>query len=355
MDYREQIQSIYDFLKRSEIEQRNPFAYEIYLLTGNEETALTSRTSGTDKFNQDIESAVEKASQSHGMLRVDVFGGKSANAKNLNSYKLNVSELLNPPTKTLEKGEIQSLIQEEIKLIQPSNGLGDLNSLLGMVTGKTDGAQGIEGLFGLFNTISGNNKEIDRIAYQKQLDDFKFETRQTMLQEKLDKLSSENAELRVDKERFLNENKELKNDNKDLESRLAGYAPNELMKRVAIGAAATLGGRLLSNSPKTAELLGLTSQELKGALGIVDELPGDNQSDISQTDVEISEVETAQSPEEKNKAEIINRISKALVTWDLSEVTKIANIVGICLDKAELINSTLAFLNQKIKEIHTQE
>ncbi|WP_291861571.1 hypothetical protein, partial [Marinilabilia sp.] len=80
LDYREQISSIYNFLKRSEAEQKYPYAYEIVLLTGIEETALTSRTSGSSKFNQDIENGVEKAKQAHGMLRVDVYGGKSPNA-----------------------------------------------------------------------------------------------------------------------------------------------------------------------------------------------------------------------------------------------------------------------------------
>lgn len=348
LDYREQINSIYNFLKRSEAEQKYPYAYEIFLLTGIDETALTSRTSGSSMFNQDIESAVEKAKQSHGMLRVDVYGGKSPNARKLNTYTVNVSGLLNPAKPTLEKEEIQSLIKAEINQIpKPQNGLGDLNSLMGMFTGNSEGLQGIEGLFGLFNTISGNNKELDRISYQKQLDDFKFESRFNTLQERNEQLRSENAELRVDKERFLNENKELKSEKTELEGRLAGYAPNELMKRVAIGAVATLGGRLLSNSPKTAELLGLSAQELKGALGIVDEPM--HETFIPQTNVEISEIGAPQSPENKKKAEIIRNLSDALSTWDLQDVARIANIVGLCLDKAELINKTLAFLSQSMK------
>ena len=347
-EYKEQIQTIYHFLKRSETEQKYPFAYEIYLLIGADETALTSRTSGTDKFNQDIESAIEKAQQSHGMLRVDVFGGKSHNARKVNTYKINVSGLLSPEKQALEKGEIQTLIKEEISQIKPTNGMGDLNNLLGMLTGKIDGEQGMEGLFGLFNTISGSNKEIDRITFQKQLDDFKFESRHTMLQEKLDKLSSENAELRVDRERFLNENKELKSEKSELENRLAGYTPNELMKRVAVGVISGIGGRLLSNSPKTAELLGLSPEELKGALGIVDE-EAEETNIIPETNVEITEVGTAQTPEDKKKATIIKNLSDALATWELQDVAKIANIVGLCLDKAELINKTLVFLNQTIQ------
>ena len=354
LDYREQIQSIFDFLKRSEAEQKYPYAYEIYLLTGIEETALTSRTSGTVNFNQDIESAIEKAKQSHGMLRVDVFGGKSANARKLNKYTVNVSGLLSPQKTPLEKGEIQTLIKEQISQIkQPTNGLGDLNSLLGMVTGNTDGAQGIEGLFGLFNTISGSNKEIDRITYQKQLDDFKFETRHTMLQEKLEKLSGENAELRVDRERFHNENKDLKNENSELENRLAGYAPNEVMKRVAVGVISGIGGRLLSNSPKTAELLGLSPEELQGALGIITDT--EESGFIPDANVEISEIGSPQTPEEKKKAAIIKNLSEALSTWNLEEVAKIANIVGLCLDKAELINKTLAFLSQSMQGIQSEE
>ena len=160
LDYREQIASIYEFIKRSEEQQKYPYAYEIYLLTGFDDTALTSRTSGTATFNQDIENAVEKAKLAHGMVRVDIFGGKSPNARSLNSYTINVSGLLVPQKQPLEKDEIQSLIDEKIsQMPQPQNGLGDLSSLLGMVTGTGDGSQGIEGLFGLFNTISGNNSK----------------------------------------------------------------------------------------------------------------------------------------------------------------------------------------------------
>jgi hypothetical protein len=289
------------------------------------------------------------------MLRVDTYGGKSHNARKLNTYTINVSGLLIPQKPALEKGEIVSLIKEEIKQTQPTNGLGDLGNLLGILTGKIGGKEGMEGLLGLFNTMTGNNKELDRIAYQKQLDDFKFETRQTMLQEKLEKLSSENAELRIDKERYLNENKELKADKSDLEQRLAGYAPVEVAKRMGIGAVVNIGSRLLTNSPKTAQLLGLSAHELKTALGVVDVDDTEEATIIPETNVEISEVGTEQTPEEIKKTTIIKNISEALATWGLHDVAKIANIVGLCLDKAELINKTLAFLRQSMQEIQSKE
>ncbi|MCW3806176.1 hypothetical protein [Plebeiibacterium marinum] len=354
LDFRDTIQSCYEFIKRSEEQQKYPYAYEIYLLTGAQETALTSRTSGAKTFKQDIENAVEKAKQAHGTLRVDVFGGKSPNARSLNTYIINVSGLLNPPQKPMEKAEIVTIVKEEMKQLQPqgnTNGLGEIDGLLGLFTGENEQARAkVEGLFGLFNALSGNNKEVERINYQKQLDDFKFETRFTTLQERCEKLREENAELRVEKEQFYNENKELKKDKADLENRLAGYAPNELMKRVAVGVISGIGGRLLSNSPKTAELLGLSSEELKGALGIVDEFQ-DNSQDIPDTNVEISEVGSPQSPEDKKKAAIIKNLSDALMTWDLEDVAKIANIVGLCLDRAELINKTLLYLNQSMQGV----
>jgi hypothetical protein len=152
------------------------------------------------------------------------------------------------------------------------------------------------------------------------------------------------------RDRFYTENKELKKEKVDLENRLAGYAPNELMKRVAVGVISGIGGRLLSNSPKTAELLGLSPEELKGALGIVDEFQ-DNNQDIPDTNIEISEVGSPQSPEDKKKAAIIKNLSDALMTWELEDVAKIANIVGLCLDRAELINKTLLYLNQSMQGV----
>ncbi len=353
LDYREQIQSIYEFIKRSEDEQKYPYAYEIYLVTGIDETALTSRTSGTEKFNRDIESAIEKAKQAHGTLRVDVFGGKSPNARSLNSYTINVSKLLNPPNEPIERAEIQTIVQEQMRQQQElgnANGLGELNTLLGLFSGENEQAKSkLEGLFGVFNALSGNNKEVERISYQKQLDDFKFETRYNTLEEKYERLRTENAELRAEKDRYYNENRDLKGEKTDLENRLAGYAPNELMKRVATGALVGIGSRLLTNSPKTAELLGLTAEELKGALGMVDE-DSEESANLPETNVEITDMGAANTPEDKKKAEIIKNLSEALMTWGLQDVAKIANIIGLCLDKAELINKTLLFLHQTIKE-----
>jgi hypothetical protein len=115
-----------------------------------------------------------------------------------------------------------------------------------------------------------------------------------------------------------------------------------------------IGSRLLTNSPKTAELLGLSAQELKGALGMLDDEPQDSVQ-LPETNVEITDMGSANTPEDRKKAEIIKQLSNALMTWELQDVAKIANIVGLCLDKAELINKTLLFLNQTVNGISEQE
>jgi hypothetical protein len=126
------------------------------------------------------------------------------------------------------------------------------------------------------------------------------------------------------------------------------------MKRVATGALVGIGSRLLTNSPKTAELLGLTADELKGALGMIDD-NAEESAQIPETNVEITDMGSANTPEDKKKAEIIKNLSDALRTWELQDVAKIANIVGLCLDKAELINKTLMFLNQSVNGIAEPE
>ncbi len=356
LDYKEQIQSIHEFLKRSELEQKYPYAYEIYLLNGSDETALTSRTSGTDKFHQDMESATTKAKQSHGALRIDVFGGKSPNARSLNSYLVNVSGLLTPQVQALKKDEIQSIVKEEIQQhqVQGTSGLGEIDTLLGLVSGENGEVKSrLEGLFGVFNALSGNNKEVERITYQKQLDDFKYETRFNNLQEKYEALKEKHTKLKARKEQFEQENKALSDEKQDLEQRLAGYAPSELMKRVAIGAVANLGGRILTNSPKTAALLGLTEQELKGALGFVEEEMPPNKETEPQSEVEISEM--AQTPEEKQKAEIIKNLSEALATHDLETNTKIINIVAVCLETPEVMDKVLIYFQKLNGESNEQK
>ena len=360
LDYKEQIQSVYDVIKRSETEQKYAYAYEILLLTGTEQTVLTSRTSGSLMFNQDIESAVGKAKQANGILRVNVYGGKSANAREQGSYTINVGGRFEQPTPEIERAEIESIVKEEVKQQQQqkndnTNGFGQLDTLLGLFSGDNPQMKSkLEGLFGLFSALSGTgnngNTELERLNYQKQLDDFKYETRYDRLQEKYEYLKDENQRLKDENGQYSKENKELNESKSDLETRLARYAPQEVMTRLGIGAVATMGSRLLTNSPKAAQAIGLTPQEFKAALGVVDEIPGQAQTDDEplETGVEITEVGNDLSPEEKQKAEIIRRLSEVMQDCDLATNTKIINIVATCLDHIELMDKTLAFLRKML-------
>ncbi|MCK5906537.1 MAG: hypothetical protein KAG37_03050, partial [Flavobacteriales bacterium] len=189
--------------------------------------------------------------------------------------------------------------------------------------------------------------------YQKQIDDFKYETKFNNLQEKFDRLSTENTELRVEKDHAKKENVELKFEVTDLSKRLEAYTPNELMKRTAIGVISNIGSKILGNSPKTAELFGLTSHELQGALGLLESIPN-NVDEV--TNVDIEQVgNTPQTPEEKNKFAILKNLSDALQTMELQQVAKIVNMVGLSIDKPEFIDKTLQFLNGLINKESVEE
>jgi len=357
IDYRDQIQSIYDFLSRSEEEQTNPYAYEIFLLTGSETIALTSRTSGTAMFDSDMEKGVAKAKQMHGVLKVEVFGGKSRNAKKINTYKINVNGNSEPKPEPVNEVVLRGMIKEEMQHYPQVNNkteasLGEVNDLIGMLSGNSDNPQ-LNGMLGIIGTITNSNKELDRLNYQKQIDDFKYESKFNNLQDKYERLRTETAELRVEKDHAKKENVELKYEVNDLSKRLEAYTPNELMKRTAIGVISNIGSKILGNSPKTAELFGLTPHELQGALGLVNN--SSNQlEDIS--DVEIEQVgNVAQTPEEKNKYSIIKNLSDALQTMELQQVAKIVNMVGLSIDKPEFIDKTLQFLNQLINNNTVEE
>jgi hypothetical protein len=349
LDYKEQIQSVYQFLKRSEEEQKYPYAYEICLLTGIEQTALTSRTSGSGKFSRDIDSAVEKAKQSNGMLRVEIFGGKSPNARKLNSYTINVSGIPGKQTnKPVEKEEIQTMIKEEINQSLPATNFSDLGNFLGSLSGNKEGTAGLEGLLGIVTTIAGNNTALEKANYQKQLDDFKYETRYNMLQEKYGELKNRFEQVRVQNITYEKENRELKDEVGDLEERLTGYTSHELAKRVATGAIANIGSRILAGSPKTAELLGISPQELKGALGVLDDNESQGAEPGSNPSIEVSEVESGLTPEEKQTREIIQRLSDTMKEYDLEVNTKIISIVAVCLEHIGLLDDTLRYVKKKI-------
>jgi hypothetical protein len=354
IDYRDQIQSIYEFLSRSEEEQTNPYAYEIFLLTGSETIALTSRTSGTAMFDSDMEKGVAKAKQMHGVLKVEVFGGKSRNAKKINTYKININGNSEPKPEPVNEVVLRGMIKEEMQHIpkQTEASLGEVNNLIGMLSGNSDNPQ-LNGMLGIIGTITNSNKELDRLNYQKQIDDFKYESKFNNLQEKYERLRTENAELRVEKDHTKKENVELKFEVNDLTKRLEAYTPNELMKRTAIGVISNIGSKILGNSPKTAELFGLTPNELQGALGLLETSPNQTE-DVA--NVEVEQVgNVAQTPEEKNKQSIIKNLSDALQTMELPQVAKIVNMVGLSIDKPEFIDRTLQFLNQLINNNSVEE
>ena len=356
IDYRDQIQSIYEFLSRSEDEQKYPYAYEIFLLTGSETIALTSRTSGTAMFDSDMEKGVTRAKQLHGVLKVEVFGGKSRNAKKINTYKINVDGKSEPKSEIVNevaiKGMVKEVMQEYPQVNKTEASLGEVNDLIGMLSGNSDNPQ-LNGMLGIIGTITNSSKELDRLNYQKQIDDFKYESKFNNLQDKYERLRTENAELRVEKDHAKKENVELKFEVNDLTQRLEAYTPNELMKRTAIGVISNIGSKILGNSPKTAELFGLTPHELQGALGLLETSP--NQTEEI-ADVEVEQVgNVAQTPEEKNKRSIIKNLSDALQTMELPQVAKIVNMVGLSIDKPEFIDKTLQFLNQLINNNSVEE
>jgi len=354
-NYIEQVESVYEFLKRSEEEQRYGYAYEVSLLTNNNEIGLTSRTSGTSKYKTDMESAIEKAKQIHGVIKIDVFGGKSSRSKLIQTYEINVNTDLETNNDSVGSVVIRDIIKDEIQQLpmKKETSLGEVNELIGMLSGNADNPQ-LNGMLGIIGTITNNNKELDRINYQKQIDDFKYESRFNNLNEKYERLRAENTGLRVEKDHAKKENVELKFEVTDLSKRLEAYTPNELMKRTAIGVISNIGSKILGNSPKTAELFGLTSQELQGALGLLESTH--NQLD-EPTNVEVEQVgNTPQTPEEKNKFAIIKNLSDALETMELQQVAKIVNMVGLSIDKPEFIDKTLQFLNGLInKEVVTEE
>ena len=349
LEYKEQIKSIYDFIKRSEVEQKNPFAYEVFLITSVDETALTPRTSGIMNFNEDIDNAVEKAKQVNGGVRVDVYTGKAHNSRSLNNYIINVSGEVNYKKDALEERKIKSFIKDEI-IVSQQNGMGNIgevNSLIGMLSGNS-GNENLNSLLGLVGTITQNNQQLDKLNFEKRFDDFKNETKLTGLQEKHDLLKAESISLQIEKDSLSSQVDKLLADKTDLENRLEGYAPNELMKRTAIGVISNIGSRLLGNSSKTAQLIGLTPQELKGALGIADD--EDYTEQLPTADVEIQPLqEVPQTPEEKKKAEIVKNISDALEPLNLTDITKMANVLGLCLENPQYVNSTIKFLIKQIQ------
>jgi hypothetical protein len=356
---KEKQSNIQNVIYRNLQENKN-YAYEIRVEDKSGHILIVPRTNNFEDFNENMESAKDIARQEGKNIKVDIYRGMSPKAGKIEEYPILLGK--NDNNSTPNQSQIDIAVDNAIKKYQVGNNMGGLgslesiNMLFGAMSGNdTNGENNgntLNGLAGLLGAVNNSRYENTLMEFEKKLSDYKQETELNSLKKQLHEIISERDNLKKQNQDLEKANNTYKAEVSDLETRLSGYSNTELLKRVATGVLSGIGSKILGNSPKTAELMGLTKDELQAALGFVEEdeaLSG--YSKIPQTDVEIEEVPIPKTEEQKQIFQAINNTANALKQNDTKFAYYMINIIGNCMESKELTKSMVHHLNQEVMRL----
>ncbi len=358
---KEKHSNIQDAIYRN-LQENETYAYEILVENKTDYILIVPRTNNTEAFNENMKSSIDIASQNGGTIKVVIYRGKSPKAGLVAEYKIVLDDNSKAENTVSSQSQIEQAVENAMQKYQLSNNNGlmgnieNINLLLGALTGNdTDNenkGNSLNGLAGLLGAVNNSRYENTFMKFEKKISDYKQETQITSLQKELKKTTSERDALKKINQELEKQNYSYKSEISDLENRLEGYTSTELLKRMATGVISGIGSKILGNSPKAAELLGLTKDELQAALGFVEEndgLAGNNSN--TDANVEIEEIPTPKNDQQKKVFQAIDDIAKALKKGDTNFAFYMINIIANCLDSKELTKSIMLHMNHEIERL----
>lgn len=343
------------------LQENKNYAYEIRVEDKSGHILIVPRTNNIEAFNENMESARDIATQEGKNIKVDIYRGMSPKAGKVEEYPISLAN--NSRNNTSSLYQIEQAVDIALKKYQTGNNLGGLDGisqLLGVLTGsdaETENPHGSQiGITGLLGVVNNARHENTLMQFEKKLNDYKLETQLSTLQKDLSTITAERDLLKSENSKLEKENSGFKTEVSDLETRLAGYSNTELLKRVATGVLSGIGSKILGNSPKAAELMGLSKDELQAALGFVEEdeeLQG--HSSIAHHDVEIEEMPIPKTEQQKQIFNAINDTAKALKQGDIQFAIYMITIIGNCMESKELTNSMVHHLEKEKQRLNIDE
>jgi hypothetical protein len=361
---KEKHSSIEDIIYRS-LKENPSYAYEIIVEGSNQRVLVVPRTNNIEAFSDNIETANTVAIQISGVLKVCIYRGRSPKAGLISDYEIPLDDSRRQTESSASQSQIEQAVDIAIKKYQMGNNIGNLgslesiNMLFGAFTGSdaNDDKQGnaLNGLAGLLGAVNNSRHENTLIQFERKLSDYKQETHINSLQKQLENLTTERDVLKQQNQELEKASSNYKSDVSELENRLAGYSNTEILKRVATGVISGIGSKLLAGSPKAAELLGLTKQELQGALGFVEEDVFTGHSVVSDADVDVEELSQPKTEQQKQLYKAINDTANALKKGDMNFAYYMITIVGNCMDSQELTTSMVNHLENEKQRLNVEK
>jgi len=357
--------TIYRLLQRSQRSNGHSNAYEVLVSNNNQRTMVVPRTNNIEEFKENIEAAHNIAKDVGGTVQVEIYRGISPKAGLVSNYEITLDNTPKQNDSNANQSQIEQAVENALQKHQQggNNGLmGNLESvnlLFGALTGADTDTENsgntLNGLAGLLGVVNNSRHENTLMQFEKKLSDYKQETHVSTLQKQLQDVTTERDALKQQNQELEKENSKYKTAVSDLETRLAGYSNTEILKRVATGVISGIGSKLLAGSPKAAELLGLTKDELQNALGIVEEEAMAGNGITPDTDVDFEELHHPQTEQQKQVFKAINDTANALKKSDIQFAYYMITIIGNCMDSEELTNSMVHYLEKEKQRLSEEK
>ncbi len=342
------------------LQENQNYAYEIRVEDNSGNILIVPRTNNIEAFNENMESAKDIASQEGKKIKVDIYRGKSPKAGKIEEYTFSLDE--GNKKSTTDSSEIEKAVDMAMKKYQTGNNIGGLGSiesinlLFGALTGNDseneNNGNAFNGIAGLLGAVNNSRYEKTLMQLENKFNDYKQESEISLLKKQLKDVTSERDTFKQQNQELEKENNNYKIEVSDLETRLAGYSNTELLKRVATGVLSGIGSKILGNSEKAAELMGLTKNELQAALGFIEEDEALLEDKTTpKTDVEIEEVPIPQTEHQKHVFQNIDNTANALKQSDYKFAYYMINIIGNCMESKVLTKSMIQHLNHEINRL----
>ncbi|MCU4174392.1 hypothetical protein [Carboxylicivirga sp. N1Y90] len=348
------------------LQENATYAYEILVEDNSGHILIVPRTNNIEAFNENMKSAKDIVKQDGGNIKVDIYRGKSPKAGLVTRYNIDLDDNSKTEKPVTNQSQIEQAVDMAIKKYQFSRNIGglgsieNLNMLFGALTGNDadneNNGNTLNGLAGLLGAVNNSRYENTLMQFEKKLSDYKQETELSTLKKQLHKITTERDSLKNQNQELEKANSAYKTEVSELETRLAGYSNTELLKRVATGVLSGIGSKILGNSPKAAELMGLSKDELQAALGFVEEdeeLQG--HSSITQHDVDVEEMPVPKTEQQKQIFNAINDTAKALKQSDIQFAIYMITIIGNCMESKELTKSMVQHLEKEKQRLTIEE
>lgn len=322
--YLKEIESIarkYDYWD----EAKSPYAflvsYENDANPGIAHKFITKRMKGGTLFRECINKMMNNFTPD--VIIIDEFTGIKGNALSNYPLRIRVSDEPAPGSTTANMPMMQPMVA-------PS-----------AIDNVFEGLSGIEGFEGVKNGLGAllafererhtKDMMIDRLNYDRKFTELELKNHISALEEKLEKLTTENRELDDDLRQTRQSLESLETANEELKEENEQYKPNRLIKDVGIGAITNIAMQLATKSPM-----------LKGLLGI-DEDVNQSTSGPNQSQSKVESQITEATPKDNT----IREISQVLSTWADASIEHLIHVMAFMENNPEGQLELLELINEK--------